>query len=108
VIAFGSVSLVLYLRLGASGVPPRKILALLAEVWIALGLAIAALISISWIPGESKAASAAGEIRDFAARWSQLSEGAKVVFVIGLVAAAGLFSWALVSIRRVLRDHPLQ
>jgi len=97
----------LYFRLGAGDAPKKTILGLLAEAWAGFVLAAVVLTSISYLPGQSQALSAKEEIADFAARWSRLNGGGRGLFLAGLAAAAGIFGYALHSIRRALRQYPL-
>ncbi|NIM05192.1 MAG: hypothetical protein GTO55_03765 [Armatimonadetes bacterium] len=98
----------LYLRLGAAGAPKKTILALLAEIWVAFVLVGVILASLSGLLGPSEARGAEEEFLAFAARIGRLDLRAQALFLVGLCMSIVLFARAVVSLRKVMRDYPLQ
>lgn len=97
----------LVFRLGAAGAPKRTILLLLVELWGAFALVVVVLVAISWITGPSKAIALQRELIDFTARWSRLSRSAQALFTGGLVVAILILLYALLSVRRAMREYPM-
>ena len=97
----------LVFRLGAAGAPKRTIVLLFVELWAAFTLVVVVLAAISWITGPSQAITLHSEMMDFAARWSRLSRSAQALFTGGLVAAVLILLYALLSVRRAMREYPM-
>lgn len=97
--ALALVSFLLYVNLGSQGIPPRRIVVLLVELWLTFAVIIATFAYISNLLGPVPAGSIADELVMRLSRWRELSTVQQATILGGGVLVLVLFIHVIWSLR---------
>jgi hypothetical protein len=99
--ALGLVSLMIAVRLGASGVGSRRIVLMIAEVWVVVAVWIAFFRWLSVAMGTPAAAGGVIELSELPARFEHLSAASRAGAMVGLAVCIGLIAHLMRSVGRL-------
>ena len=100
------VSFLLYVNLGSQGIPSRRIVVLLAELWLTFAVIIATFAYISNILGPAPAGSIADELAVRLSRWRELSTMQQTTILVGGALVVILFVHIIWSLRVLQQRAP--
>jgi hypothetical protein len=105
-VALGLVSVMIGLRLAASGASSRRVALMIAEVWMVVAAWIGLFGWLSAAMGTPAGAGGPIEVRALPARFAHLSAASRAAAAVGLVVCIGLIAHLMRAVGR-LSGEPL-
>lgn len=93
-----------FVRLGAAGLPTRRIAVPIIELWLTVAIWIAVLQQVSATLGQPTGGSGLAELQDLGARFAALDGATRLWIGVGLAASVALVAHLLVTLRRMMSE----